>query len=56
MNSVAAPITGGDGRVRRLTSAVAFPSAAIAAKVVAGAHIGSDKWRPLNRAPMVVSG
>ena len=55
LRTVAAPI-GTDGRVRRLTSAVAFPSAAIAGKVIAGAHIGSDKWKPLTRAPMVVSG
>jgi hypothetical protein len=55
LRTVAAPI-GTDGRVRRLTSAVAFPSCAIAGKVMSGAHIGTDKWRPLARAPMVVSG
>lgn len=55
LRTVAAPI-GTDGRVRRLTSAVSFPSCAIAGKVMSGAHIGTDKWRPLARAPMVVSG
>ena len=34
----------------RLQAAVAFPSKAIAAKVLAGAHVGSDKWRPLRAA------
>ena len=39
----------GDDRDRyRLRIAVAFPSRAIAAKVLCGAHVGSDKWRPLN--------
>lgn len=41
----------GAGRDRyRLRIAVAFPSRAIAAKVLCGAHVGSDKWRPLNAA------
>ncbi len=31
----------------RLEVAVAFPSMAIAAKVLCGAHVASDKWRPL---------
>ena len=31
----------------RLDVAVAFPSRAIAAKCLAGAHVGSEKWRPL---------
>jgi hypothetical protein len=31
----------------RLQVAVAFPSRAIAAKVLCGAHVGSEKWRPL---------
>jgi len=31
----------------RLEVAVAFPSRAIAAKVLCGAHVASDKWRPL---------
>lgn len=35
---------------RRLRIAVAFPSRAIAAKVLCGAHVASDKWRPLNAA------
>lgn len=41
----------GDNHDRyRLRTAVAFPSRAIAAKVLCGAHVGSDKWRPLNAA------
>ncbi|MCW5691651.1 MAG: hypothetical protein KIT48_04740 [Pseudolabrys sp.] len=41
----------GAGRDRyRLRIAVAFPSRAIAAKVLCGAHVASDKWRPLNAA------
>jgi hypothetical protein len=39
---------------RRLRLAVAFPSRAIAAKVLCGAHVGSDKWRPLGCATPVV--
>ena len=31
----------------RLDVALAFPSRAIAAKCLAGAHVGSEKWRPL---------
>jgi hypothetical protein len=45
----AAEVDGLDDRYR-LRVAVAFPSKAIAAKVLSGAHLGSDKWRPL-RAP-----
>ena len=41
---------GGDRDRRRLRIAVAFPSRAIAAKVLCGAHVASDKWRPLNAA------
>ena len=39
-------VEGTDDRYR-LAVAVAFPSRAIAAKVLAGAHVGSEKWRPL---------
>jgi len=39
-------VEGTDDRYR-LDVAVAFPSRAIAAKVLAGAHVGSEKWRPL---------
>jgi hypothetical protein len=42
-------IDGVDDRYR-LQVAVAFPSRAIAAKVLCGAHVGSEKW-PLLRAP-----
>ena len=36
---------------KRLKFAVAFPSAAIAAKVVTGAHVDSFKWRPMGHNP-----
>lgn len=49
----AVPIEGMDDRYR-LQRAVAFPSRAIAAKVLAGAHVGSDKWRPLRAAAPVI--
>jgi hypothetical protein len=39
-------VDGVDDRYR-LQVAVAFPSRAIAAKVLCGAHVGSEKWRPL---------
>jgi len=42
----AVPVDGLDDRLR-LQVAVAFPSRAIAAKVLCGAHVGSEKWRPL---------
>jgi hypothetical protein len=42
----AMPVDGLDDRLR-LQVAVAFPSRAIAAKVLCGAHVGSEKWRPL---------
>jgi hypothetical protein len=42
----ATEIEGMDDRLR-LQVAVAFPSKAIAAKVLCGAHVASDKWRPL---------
>jgi hypothetical protein len=32
--------------VVRFVKTVSFPSPAIAAKVLTGAHVGSDKWRP----------
>jgi hypothetical protein len=47
------PISGVDDRVR-LRVAVAFPSMAIAAKVVCGAHVGTAKWRPLQRTASVI--
>jgi hypothetical protein len=34
----------------RLNVAVAFPSKAIAAKVLTGVHVGTDRWRMLVRA------
>jgi hypothetical protein len=37
----------------RLLAAVWFPSAAIAAKVVTGAHIGSRVWEPV-RHPNII--
>lgn len=40
---------------QRLKVAVALPSRAIAAKVCAGAHCGTDKWRPLGRTPVIVA-
>jgi hypothetical protein len=39
----------------RLQVAVAFPSRAIAAKVLCGAHVGSEKWRPLCARPYVIA-
>jgi hypothetical protein len=42
----ATPVDDMDDRLR-LQVAVAFPSKAIAAKVICGAHVASDKWRPL---------
>lgn len=48
-------IQGREDRVR-LTVAVAFPSRATAAKVLTGAHIGTDRRRPLRRMPFVISG
>jgi hypothetical protein len=44
--NVLMPIAGIEDRVR-LRVAVAFPSAAIAAKVVCGAHVNAKTWRPL---------
>jgi hypothetical protein len=38
----------------RLTDAVWFPSAAIAAKTVTGAHVGSSKWVPVDPRPPFV--
>ena len=38
----------------RLEAAVAFPSRAIAAKVLTGAHVGTEKWRPLHAAAPVI--
>lgn len=49
----AVPIAGMPDRLR-LQVAVAFPSRAIAAKVLSGAHLGSDKWRPLRAAAPVI--
>ncbi len=49
----AVAIDGMDDRYR-LQAAVAFPSKAIAAKVLAGAHVGSEKWRPLHAAAPVI--
>jgi hypothetical protein len=46
------PIVGIETR-RRLVVAVAFPSVAIAAKVIAGAHT-SNRWLPLSRSRVVV--
>jgi hypothetical protein len=37
----------------RFTKAVSFPSPAIAAKVLTGAHVGSDKWRPVQGAAQI---
>jgi hypothetical protein len=48
-----ADIEGVTDRVR-LVKAVAFPSAAIAAKVVTGAHVNSGKWRLLGQAQPVI--
>lgn len=48
------PIPGVTDR-QRLKVAVALPSRAIAAKVCAGAHCGTDKWRPLGRTPVIVA-
>jgi hypothetical protein len=47
-------IDGVDDRYR-LQVAVAFPSRAIAAKVLCGAHVGSEKWRPLCARPYVIA-
>jgi hypothetical protein len=38
----------------RLTDAVWFPSSAIAAKTVTGAHVGSSKWVPVDPRPPFV--
>lgn len=46
-SGAATMIDGMDDRLR-LQVAVAFPSRAIAAKVLCGAHVGSEKWRPLS--------
>ena len=49
------PVEGMDDR-QRLQMAVAFPSRAIAAKVLSGAHLGSDKWRPLRASkPFIIA-
>ncbi|MDO9413800.1 MAG: hypothetical protein Q7T81_14630 [Pseudolabrys sp.] len=49
------PVEGTEDR-QRLQMAVAFPSRAIAAKVLSGAHLGSDKWRPLRAAaPFIIA-
>jgi hypothetical protein len=51
----ALPVDGMEDR-QRLQMAVAFPSRAIAAKVLAGAHVGSDKWRPLQASkPFIIA-
>jgi hypothetical protein len=51
----AVPIPGAADRYR-LQVAVAFPSLAIAAKVLCGAHVASDKWRPLRAArPFIIA-
>lgn len=47
------PIDGMDDRYR-LRCAVKFPTLPIAAKVLTGAHVGSEKWRPLNAAAPVI--
>ena len=51
---VLAPIPGVASR-RRLIVAVAFPSAAIAAKIVCGAHT-AGRWFPLTRSRVVMLG
>jgi hypothetical protein len=49
------PVDGTEDR-QRLQMAVAFPSRAIAAKVLSGAHLGSDKWRPLRASkPFIIA-
>lgn len=49
------PVDGMEDR-QRLQMAVAFPSRAIAAKVLSGAHLGSDKWRPLRASkPFIIA-
>lgn len=49
------PVEGTEDR-QRLQMAVAFPSRAIAAKVLSGAHLGSDKWRPLQASkPFIIA-
>jgi hypothetical protein len=51
----ALPVEGIKDR-RRLQMAVAFPSRAIAAKVLSGAHVGSDKWKPLRASkPFIIA-
>jgi hypothetical protein len=50
---VLTPIPGLADRLR-LEVAVAFPSRAIAAKVLCGAHVDSSKWVPLNHAQPVI--
>jgi len=52
LESAVTPIPGTPERMR-LAVAVAFPSMAIAGKVMAGAHLGSDRWRPIQGAPVV---
>jgi hypothetical protein len=50
------PINGLDDRYR-LKEAVTFPTLPIAAKVLTGAHVGSEKWRPLPAAvPVIIAG
>lgn len=45
-----------DDQRYRLEAAVAFPSKAIAAKVLTGAHVGTEKWRPLHAAaPLIIA-
>ena len=53
----AAVLTGPVGTERyRLQTAVAFPSKAIAAKVLSGAHLGTEKWRRLPAAaPLIIA-
>jgi hypothetical protein len=46
------PVPKSDDTVR-FTKTVSFPSPAIAAKVLTGAHVGSDKWRPVQGAAQI---
>jgi hypothetical protein len=48
-DDLTSPIAGVTNRLR-LNVAVAFPSKAIAAKVLTGVHVGTDRWRMLVRA------
>jgi hypothetical protein len=50
---VLAEIAGLDDRLR-LTESVWFPSSAIAAKTVTGAHVASNKWVPVDPSPFVL--